>query len=1056
MSRSGVRSRSQKVFYLSAAILLVAVLLVSTGAVVMASDAGELGGGPVLTVNKPGPSMLCSDSLQGLPDVGIATLGPAVFYDDVEAGVGEWTATGTWAITDEWCPDDDGGHSWSDSPGGDYLDNSNSTLTSGVMDLSAVGDDQNVYVRFDYKMEVPAGDYFVVEYSGNGGSTWASYESSMFGSAEGSRMLDVRDIYRTDQFRFRFRLTSDSMATSDGVHVDNIWVYATSTDDIWYTDARINYMANWHEATQYYYDPFPPATYSWQYMYTGTPDDVFQVAFTGPAVTWYGKYDEDFGIADVFVDGVFLGQADYYWDPAWGTMNDTPMEMPIARVSDLTDEAHVLTVMCSGEKNPAAKGYGISLVHVTFWGAPSTAPAAARFQQDDGDLEYTGDAWSTTSTWSASGGSFASVDAPGNALNVAFDGSYIAWCAAKGPGYGKALVSLDGGPLETVDLYRSSTSYKQRVYSEVLPDGPHTLSIYWTGDKNASAWGTSINVDAFDIIGELHEADPADPITWRYQQNDSRITYLGAWATSNTWSASGGSYSSSSQAGAAAVIEFTGTEVDLLAATGPSYGMANIYVDSALVDTVDLYSASTAWKVPVYSDYSLAGGEHTLIVECSGDKNSSSSGKTVNMDALDIAGYVSQAAAPTRVDDNDATCTSYNPAWSRWDASGYWAAYLDTYAFTDKETYRMTVAFEGTHLSWVSRTANTQGKAKVTLDGDEGTAQIIDLYSAGTSWKKRVYSTGILDDTSHYVTIECLGEKNPSSWWYTIGVDAFDIMGTPATPPPPAPLPTRYQQDDAKITYLGDWTTLSNGSASGLSYASTSQKGAVALAQFTGTEVAILASAGPSQGEVDIYLDGSFVGNVDLYSPSPAWKVSIYGDGALSPGEHTIALECTGDKNASSSGTAVNLDALDITGSLDQAATPTRIDDNDTSHATYEPAWSRWDSSGYWAAFMDTYAFTDQATYKVTVTFHGNHFSWVSRYSNTQGQAKVTLDGNDAGAVTIDLYSPSTQWKKRVYSTGVLSDDTHTVVIECLGTKNPASWWYTIGVDAFDIMETPE
>ncbi len=146
------------------------------------------------------------------------------------------------------------------------------------------------------------------------------------------------------------------------------------------------------------------------------------------------------------------------------------------------------------------------------------------------------------------------------------------------------------------------------------------------------------------------------------------------------------------------------------------------------------------------------------------------------------------------------------------------------------------------------------------------------------------------------------------------------------------------------------------------------------------------------------------------------------------------------------------MDALDITGYLGQADTPTRIDDANTGYATYDPSWSRWDASGYWAAYKDTYAFTDQATYKVTFTFYGTYLSWVSRTANTQGKAKVTLDGNDAEAVTIDLYSPSTLWKKSVYSTGLLPDDTHTVTIECLGTKNPASWWYSIGVDAFDIM----
>ncbi len=138
------------------------------------------------------------------------------------------------------------------------------------------------------------------------------------------------------------------------------------------------------------------------------------------------------------------------------------------------------------------------------------------------------------------------------------------------------------------------------------------------------------------------------------------------------------------------------------------------------------------------------------------------------------------------------------------------------------------------------------------------------------------------------------------------------------------------------------------------------------------------------------------------------------------------------------------------------------MDDNDSSYATYDPAWSRWDASGYWAAYMDTYAFTDKTGDKATVTFDGTYLSWVSRTANTQGKAQVTLyEGATADPAKqlstqpVDLYSRTTSWKKSVYNTGLLPDGTYTVQIECLGTKNWASWWYTIGIDAFDILLTP-
>ena len=45
----------------------------------------------------------------------------------------------------------------------------------------------------------------------------------------------------------------------------------------------------------------------------------------------------------------------------------------------------------------------------------------------------------------------------------------------------------------------------------------------------------------------------------------------------------------------------------------------------------------------------------------------------------------------------------------------------------------------------------------------------------------------------------------------------------------------------------------------------------------------------------------------------------VWGSGQLEPGPHTVTITCTGAKNPSSNGTAINLDALDVTGVLTQA-----------------------------------------------------------------------------------------------------------------------------------------
>ena len=62
----------------------------------------------------------------------------------------------------------------------------------------------------------------------------------------------------------------------------------------------------------------------------------------------------------------------------------------------------------------------------------------------------------------------------------------------------------DFDPGLTVDLYGAGTLWKQRVWNTgPLALGPHNLTIEWTGTKSVSTGGTNINVDAFEVLGNL-------------------------------------------------------------------------------------------------------------------------------------------------------------------------------------------------------------------------------------------------------------------------------------------------------------------------------------------------------------------------------------------------------------------------------------------------------------------------------------------------------------------------------------------------------------------------
>ncbi len=286
----------------------------------------------------------------------------------------------------------------------------------------------------------------------------------------------------------------------------------------------------------------------------------------------------------------------------------------------------------------------------------------------------------------------------------------------------------------------------------------------------------------------------------------------------------------------------------------------------------------------------------------------------------------------------------------------------------------------------------------------------------------------------------------------------------------------RYDDKDSKVTYAPAWSRWDGSgywAASDDTYAYTDKKGDKAIVTFEGTSLDLIACTSNTKGKAKVTLDpgtpGEATQTVDLYSPATKWKQKVYSTGVLVSGTHTVVIECLYEKRAASGWYTVDVDRIDIVGTLLQSPIVTKIDDNVTDAAadayfTYSPGiaagastsqWSRWDNSNYWAAYQDTYAYTDKVGFKTTFTFTGTYAAWVAATSNAKGKALVTVDGKTAEAKTVDLYSPTTLWKQKVYDTGILAPGTHTVVIECLYKKRAASAWYTIDVDRFDVILTP-
>ncbi len=70
------------------------------------------------------------------------------------------------------------------------------------------------------------------------------------------------------------------------------------------------------------------------------------------------------------------------------------------------------------------------------------------------------------------------------------------------------------------------------------------------------------------------------------------------------------------------------------------------------------------------------------------------------------------------------------------------------------------------------------------------------------------------------------------------------------------------------------------------------------------------ASKSWNRGIGRVYVDGVDKGPVDLYDPNLQMNIELYKLSGLTFGTHTLKVEATGTKNASSAGTYIAIDVV--------------------------------------------------------------------------------------------------------------------------------------------------
>ncbi len=115
-----------------------------------------------------------------------------------------------------------------------------------------------------------------------------------------------------------------------------------------------------------------------------------------------------------------------------------------------------------------------------------------------------------------------------------------------------------------------------------------------TGDTAVSTDGGLHTLDyrSVDTVGNVEEFKSTTfSVIARYEDDDPRVAYEGAWSKASNVSRSGGSWAYANSAGAKAVVKFNGTSIDFYGGTAPNYGKALLSVDGTPMQTVDMYTS---------------------------------------------------------------------------------------------------------------------------------------------------------------------------------------------------------------------------------------------------------------------------------------------------------------------------------------------------------------------------------------------------------------------------------------------------------------------------------
>ena len=190
--------------------------------------------------------------------------------------------------------------------------------------------------------------------------------------------------------------------------------------------------------------------------------------------------------------------------------------------------------------------------------------------------------------------------------------------------------------------------------------------------------------------------------------------------------------------------------------------------------------------------------------------------------------------------------------------------------------YRTTMPTTGAR---VMTTWSAKDPSGVALDE-------LELSAAGGPWSGVGLPTATTTAVTQTLTF---GTK------YGYHVRATDgVANTSSWVAGPMVTPLLTEQSSTTVTYGGTWHTAAVTAASGRSEKYTDVKGAWAKLSFTGSSIAWIAQTGPTRGSASIYVDGKYIGSINLRTSSYQQRQIVFAYNWATNGAHSIKIVSRG------------------------------------------------------------------------------------------------------------------------------------------------------------------